>query len=370
MKRTQLATLLGIFSFTVTASANFATEMLEALGVPTSKSFSLIETGEELFRGDEPSPTRSSVLVRLGHSHVRFGTFQRQAYERSTERLQKLLDFALEHYFPTLKVREGQSTPQAFFEEVSRRTAALAASFGAAGFVHGVLNTDNLNITGESFDYGPYRFLPEHDRQFVAAYFDSGGRYAFGRQAEAMRFGLERLADTLSALCPAPQLVATLHDYEPRHLRYYHRRFLNRLGLSPKDPVSDSLLVSRCVCFLEESHAGYDQFFFDWYAGEASAERASKSPAASLYQGDKLAAVRRTMEPYEPAFPERLQHPYFKRPSPCSMLIDEIEAIWAAIAERDDWSAFERKIEDVRVMGEALGNKAASRGSDPDLFTG
>src|SRR6266542_2852706 len=112
-----------------------ATEMLEALGVDTSKSFSLFETGESLVRNDEPSPTRSSVLVRLSHGHVRFGSFQRLAHEGDVAALARLVDFTIENYFP------GLAGPAQLFAEVCRRTAGLCASWMAAGFVHGVLNT-------------------------------------------------------------------------------------------------------------------------------------------------------------------------------------------------------------------------------------
>ena len=138
-----------------------ATALLEALGVYTSKTFSLVETGESLTRGDEPSPTRSSVMVRLGHSHIRFGSFQRQAYLEKPENIQKLVDYSIEHYYPSLLEDEAQlpiagSRVASFLREVVHASAELAASWMVAGFVHGVLNTDNLNITGESFDYGPY----------------------------------------------------------------------------------------------------------------------------------------------------------------------------------------------------------------------
>src|SRR5262249_60771651 len=134
------------------------------LGVYTSKSFSLVETGEALERGDEPSPTRSSVLVRLSHSHVRFGTFQRHAAFRDAERVARLVAYATTHL-----VREGGSTPEGFLAAVVRRTARLVAAWTIAGFVHGVLNTDNMNVTGESFDYGPDPFPPAVDPEFGAA---------------------------------------------------------------------------------------------------------------------------------------------------------------------------------------------------------
>jgi uncharacterized protein YdiU (UPF0061 family) len=163
-----------------------ATEMLEALGVETSKTFSLVETGEELERGDEPSPTRSAVLVRLSHSHIRIGTFQRLLFLDQPENLRKLLDHTIRTYMPDLWVEDEPARATAFLEEVCRRVARMGAQWMAAGFVHGVLNTDNINVTGESFDYGPWRFLPTYDPGFTAAYFDETGLYAFGRQPDAL----------------------------------------------------------------------------------------------------------------------------------------------------------------------------------------
>ena len=132
-----------------------ATEMLEALGVDTSKSFSLTETGESLNRHDEPSPTRGSVLVRLSHSHIRIGSFQRLAYLKDQSGLATLLDYAIRTYMPDCWRDERDQRTAAFLERVARNVARTGARWIAAGFVHGVLNTDNINITGESFDYGP-----------------------------------------------------------------------------------------------------------------------------------------------------------------------------------------------------------------------
>src|SRR4029453_16649896 len=110
-----------------------ATEMLEALGVYTSKSFSLFETGEMLYRGDEPSPTRSSVLVRLSHSHVRFGTFQRYAFRGEHTELARLLDYTVQQHFPALAGPDVADTAVAFLAAVVQRSARLCASWMTAG---------------------------------------------------------------------------------------------------------------------------------------------------------------------------------------------------------------------------------------------
>src|SRR5436305_11487179 len=184
-----------------------ATEMLEALGVETSKSFSLIETGEQLMRGDEPSPTRSSVLVRLSHSHIRIGTFQRLAHLSDTESLSALLDHSVRFYMPQTWEDAPATRALRFLAEVSGRVARMGAQWMAAGFVHGVLNSDNINITGESFDYGPWRFLPTYDPEFTAAYFDQGGRYAYGRQPSVLLWNLTRLAECLEVFATQDELI-------------------------------------------------------------------------------------------------------------------------------------------------------------------
>jgi hypothetical protein len=129
-----------------------ATEMLEALGVATSRTFSVVETGETLVRGDEPSPTRSAVLVRLNYGHIRIGSFQRLAALGQTDELERLVAYSLKHYYGETMDENGATR---LLGHVAASTARLAASFMAAGFVHGVLNSDNINISGESFDYGP-----------------------------------------------------------------------------------------------------------------------------------------------------------------------------------------------------------------------
>jgi len=337
-----------------------ATAMLEALGVYTSKSFSLIETGEALDRNDEPSPTRSSVLVRLSHSHIRIGSFQRQAFLERADNLQRLVDYSIAHYYPALQTLPAAERSAAFLARVVEASAELAASWMLAGFVHGVLNTDNLNITGESFDYGPYRFLPVLDPGFTAAYFDQTGLYAYGRQPQVVAWNLTRLAESLLPIAEREPLVEVLGRFEKHFNRAMVRCSFERLGLrlsregADRDPDRELRLAHDLQRFLHESKVGFEQFFFDWYGGMASARRATRSPEAEKYAGASFEALRGEIEAYEAERPAALESEYFRGERPCTLLIDEIEQIWEAIAEREDWGPFERKLVRIETMRETL----------------
>lgn len=332
-----------------------ATAMLEALGVDTSKTFSLIETGEALVRGDEPSPTRSSVMVRLSHSHIRIGSFQRQAFLRSTENIQKLLDYTIRTYMPEVWRDDVAARAIAFLEEVCRRVARVGAQWMAAGFVHGVLNTDNINVTGESFDYGPWRFVPVLEPGFTAAYFDETGLYAYGRQPDALFWNVTRLAECLLGLADQPSLEKSLGVFEPAIRKEFTDAMLRRLGVQPRDAASDNELVRALWIFLSETKAPFEQTFFDWFGGLASAERAANSPSKDHYVNPAFTAVRDALKDFVPREGVDLSHPYFSKTAACSMLIEEVEAIWKPIADNDDWSVFHTKLQAIDEMREAYG---------------
>ena len=332
-----------------------ATEMLEALGVYTSKSFSLIETGEELRRSDEPSPTRSAVLVRLNHSHIRIGSFQRFAYLEQPDNIARLLHYAVRTYAPDAWREDPAERAAAFLADVSGRVAQLGAQWMVAGFVHGVLNTDNINITGESFDYGPWRFVPTYDPEFTAAYFDHNGLYAYGRQPDALLWNLVRLAECLLPLSSKAALESVLQAFAPQFQRALELALLRRLGLGLASVEQDKALAAHWWSFLEVSRIGFERAFFDWHGGLGSARRADAGPAGEHYANPAFAPVRAALAGYAPAPGVKLDHPYFAGPRPCTMLIEEVEAIWAPIAERDDWSLFHAKLAAIEAMAEAYG---------------
>lgn len=322
-----------------------ATEMLEALGVHTSKTFSLIETGEALERNDEPSPTRAAALVRLSHSHIRIGSFQRAAANEDEGLLRALTDYALTRLYDATP---GDNPAAQLLALVVARTADLAASYMIAGFVHGVLNSDNINITGESFDYGPWRFTPAWEPGFTAAYFDHQGLYAFARQAEAIHWDVAQLALSLRALSETEPLVDALNLFPDLYAAAMRRRFCWRLGIKESAEVaSTSALMESAVRAMIETRLPIDRFYFDWRGGALHG-----SQAEGRYAGPQWADFHQQIAPF--ANPAAARHPYWAGDAPCSMHIDEVEAIWAAIDARDDWSVLERKIAQIGQLREAM----------------
>lgn len=324
-----------------------ATELLQSLGVNTSKTFSFFETGENLVRYDEPSPTRAAVLVRLSHGHIRIGTFQRLAHFEQKENIQKLVDVSLKAYYPEIHSDDADERAFLFFQTVVRKCALLTAQWMMAGFVHGVLNTDNINITAESFDYGPYRFLPKYDVRFTAAYFDRQGLYSFGRQPVTMLWNLQRLGEALKVrfgTLPVEEIIEEFSDEFNAHVK---RLFLMRLNLKSRGTEQDGNLLTAYFNFMENSQALYEQTFFDLFGGKNS-PRLATSPQKDLYQGDDFVTLMEALQNFEIEDSTKTNNPYFQNARPCTLLIEEIEAIWKPIADENDWSFFYKKLEEIR----------------------
>jgi uncharacterized protein YdiU (UPF0061 family) len=323
-----------------------ATEMLEALGVETSKTFSLIETGEALQRNDEPSPTRAAVLVRLQHSHIRIGTFQRLAYHNQAEEMRALAGYCLRHYYGE---ESGDDAPARLLARFVPAAAELAASYIAAGFVHGVLNTDNIAITAQSFDYGPWRWAPVWDGAFTAAYFDHAGLYAFGRQPEAIHWNNVQLARALTSIATVEELTPSLETFPETFQRALVRTVFGRLGIQPSELEGDSALLVALETALAKKTVEIDRFFFDWRGGR----RRGPSPAEAAYADPAFQELSQLLDQYQAA-PGALDHSYWSDEQPCSMHIEEVEAIWSRIDQADDWSKLHEKVAAIRRMGEAL----------------
>ena len=346
-----------------------ATEMLEALGVETSKTLSLFETGESLLRHDEPSPTRAGVLVRLSHSHIRIGTFQRLAFHDQTEEISKLIEHTIHYYFPPLA--NSHNPVEALFHAAVQNVARMGAQYFAAGFVHGVLNTDNVTLLGESFDYGPWRFLPSYQPQFTAAYFDETGRYAFGRQPEALLWALARFAETLLPLTTHQALKEALEQFLPAFKMYLSKQTLALLGLAATEEQTQNaeLAVSALYLAMRQTQIPFAQSLFELMGG-GDDRRLAKSPHSSLYQTEIMQDAINRLRVFSPhpAYANARNHPYFAQETATDLLIDQVEALWEPIARDDNWSAFERHVAAIQSKREAyaplLGNSKPDEASN------
>ena len=324
-----------------------ATEMLEALGVETSRTFSIIETGEALHRGDEPSPTRSAVLVRMSHGHIRIGTFQRLAAINDAATMERLVRWCLTEYAgwesATAEALPADEAAAVLLASVVNRTAATVASYTIAGFVHGVLNSDNVNISGESFDYGPWRFTPLWDPAFVAAYFDEGGRYAFGQQAAAVHWNCGQLAVALRLLAPSEPLIAALDGFGDAHGEAIADRFCWRLGITRANAEDDRAMVIAAERYMRATKMPIDDFYVQWGNGHIPASPAEEHQGLHAALAAALGGRR------------AIRADWWLLDTPQSMHIEEVEAIWAAIDQHDDWNPLYQKVTAVRAMGAALG---------------
>lgn len=346
-----------------------AAEMLHRLGVRTSRCLSLIETGEQLWRGDEPSPTRSSVMVRFSRSHVRFGTFERLRYLRRPDLIEQLLDHVIEQYYSHLIIpfdlkSDAIDKPEIyarFYAELVRRVAELAAQWMVAGFCHAVLNTDNMSITGESFDYGPYAFIPTYDFRFTAAYFDYYGRYCYGYQPSICKLNLELLQEALQLAIDRSILEAGLQQFDDCYRQHYRDRMMARLGFDceatpleyrfSEDEAAD--LLQLTVKLLSENEVGYHDFFIQL--------RQQFSPQwrddINLIFAD--AEPREAMQPWRAVYHRILQNlsrEELDRVASClrrsnstvSLVRAEIETIWEPIVAEDNWQPFYNLLKKIR----------------------
>lgn len=322
-----------------------AAEALHQLGVTTSRCLSLVETGEQLWRGDEPSPTRASVMIRMSRSHLRFGTLERLHYLQRPDLIEPLVDHLIAVYYPEIDPQGAERLPQ-FYAQLVERTAQLAAQWMAAGFCHGVLNTDNMSLTGESFDYGPYAFIPTYDRTFTAAYFDYSGRYAYGNQPGICRLNLELLQVPLSLIMAKADLEQGLAAFDRHYYRTYEALILKRLGLTALigDLTTDLLKVTLAT--LIQTQAGYGEFFatlarcFDpAWRGDGGLIRGAMALDESWQ--DWATLYHQALNELAPDGMATVAAQLTEANPQTVLLRPVIELVWEAIAHEDNWQPFQ-----------------------------
>ncbi|MGP0128918.1 MAG: protein adenylyltransferase SelO [cyanobacterium endosymbiont of Rhopalodia musculus] len=332
-----------------------AAEALHFLGVKTSRCLSLIETGEKLWRGDEPSPARSSVMIRVNRSHIRFGTFERLYYLKRPDLIQKLLDHVIDVYYPEI----GQSSDRypLFYRELVKRVAKLAAQWMAAGFCHGVLNTDNMSITGESFDYGPYAFIPTYNLKFVAACFDDGGRYSYGNQSFICRSNLEMLHLPLMTVIPLSILEETLAKFDDYYHQFYQKLILRRLGFDNLMIAEGRDLVEKTLEVLQETQISYfgffktlsQQFNYRWREDSLTILENKTLPRADWQSWRRI--YHRILNQLPIEMMETVENCLQVHNPKISLVKETIETVWEAITYKDDWQPFYNLIKKLQLKG-------------------
>ena len=209
-------------------------EAMYCLGVPTTRALSLVSTGEpvlrDMFYDGHPEYEPGAIVLRVAPTFLRFGNFEMPAARGEWENLRKLTDWTISRYFPQIA---GADKLLAWYKEIVDRTARLMAEWMRVGFVHGVMNTDNMSVLGLTIDYGPYSFVDKYDPNFTPNTTDlPGRRYAFGRQAAVAKWNLGCLGGALSAIHPdTDELVKIIDTYDDVYWNYYYQMMGNKIGL-------------------------------------------------------------------------------------------------------------------------------------------
>lgn len=230
-------------------------EAMHGLGIPTTRALCIVGSNAPVYR--EKAET-AAVLTRLAPSHVRFGSFEVFYYRRQYQHITTLADYVIARHFASLHDQPHKYAR--FFEEVVTRTARLMAHWQAAGFAHGVMNTDNMSILGLTFDYGPFGFMEHYDPAFICNHSDTGGRYAFHQQPQIGLWNLAALAQALTPLIEVDELNRMLEEYGKIYLAHYLALMRQKLGLEqPHD--EDIELLEELLGLMRSSQNDYTSLF-------------------------------------------------------------------------------------------------------------
>lgn len=236
-------------------------EAMHYLGIPSSRSLAVVETGDKVYR---EKPLKGAILTRISSSHIRFGTFQYAAAWGSIDDLKELADYSIERHFKEI---EHDSNPYlSLLEKVIDVQASLIARWKLVGFIHGVMNTDNMTISGETIDYGPCAFMDIYDPKTVFSSIDRQGRYSYGNQSSIGEWNLTRFAETLLPLLDEDRDKAieiakeVLNKFAPLYRSYWLNGMRKKLGLI--EAREDDLdLIDELLTIMKEKTADYTSVF-------------------------------------------------------------------------------------------------------------
>lgn len=237
-------------------------EAFAALGIPATRTLAAALTGEAVYR---ETALPGAVLTRVAQSHVRVGTFQYFAARDDLEGVKTLADYVIARHFPALN--EAANPYLALFESVAMRQAALIAQWMGIGFIHGVMNTDNMQVVGETIDFGPCAFMDRFHPDKVFSSIDAAGRYAWNRQSRMAKWNLARLAETLLPLINTDQAVAiaaaedVLARFSDTFHEHYLRIFSAKLGLADVDGDGNEAFIRQTLTMMAENRVDFTLFF-------------------------------------------------------------------------------------------------------------
>ncbi len=236
---------------------HLGSEALNGLGIPTTRSLAVIGIRELIYR---QKPELAAILVRVADCHIRFGSFEFFHYTKQPKSVERLADFAIEHYHSDIYNEPDRY--RIFFRRVLTLTAKLISKWQSVGFVHGVMNTDNMTITGTTFDYGPYGFMDVFNTRYTPNSSDTHGRYSYQQQSEIGFWNLNKLAETLIPLVGADELQEEIKQYQPLFNGFYREEMGRKLGLSILDSEFIEL-TQEIFQLLQSQQLDYSNFFRD-----------------------------------------------------------------------------------------------------------
>ncbi|MEQ3724655.1 protein adenylyltransferase SelO [Alcanivorax sp.] len=238
-------------------------EALHVLNIPTTRSLAVTATGDSVLR---ESPLPGAILTRVAASHIRVGTFQYAAGQQDPALLEQLVDYTIARHYPALKGAENKAL--ALFEAVMDQQIDLVVGWMRVGFIHGVLNTDNVTLSGESIDFGPCAFMDSFDPNTVFSSIDRQGRYAYGNQPSITQWNLGRFAETLLGLmdentdAAIEKATHSLKSFSQRYEEKWHAMMGKKLGLFGSE-AEDDALIADLLTWMHEQNADYTNTFRD-----------------------------------------------------------------------------------------------------------
>ncbi|EGU45355.1 hypothetical protein VII00023_19094 [Vibrio ichthyoenteri ATCC 700023] len=248
-------------------------EAMAGLGIATTRGLGMLASDTPVYREKRE---QGALLLRMAESHIRFGHFEHFFYTNQISELKLLADKVIEWYWP--EFAEAEHPYAAMFEQVVDSTALMIAQWQAVGFCHGVMNTDNMSILGQTFDYGPFAFLDDYDASYICNHSDYQGRYAFNQQPRIALWNLSALGHALSSLIDRAQIEEALAQFEPRLQQYYSQQMRAKLGLHSQ-LAEDGELFVMLFDLLEQQQPDYPRFMREL----ANIDRHGSQPVIDLF---------------------------------------------------------------------------------------